>query len=42
MKKPVKTYSTQYPVDKKVKQYYSNCESCNNCNDCNKGNNNKN
>lgn len=39
MKKPVKDYKTDYPVDEKMKQYYGNCETCNQCNDCNDGNN---
>ena len=35
MKKPVKDYKTEYPVDEKMKQYYGNCESCNECNNGN-------
>ena len=32
MKKPVKEYKTNYPVDTSVEMYYGNCETCNNCN----------
>ncbi len=29
MKKPVKDYKVDYPVDDSLKQYYGNCENCN-------------
>lgn len=37
LKKPIIEYSTQYPSDPILKNYYGNCETCNTCNTCSNG-----
>ncbi|MDD5901683.1 MAG: hypothetical protein PUC73_12410 [Lachnospiraceae bacterium] len=33
MKKPLKEYEIEYPIEETMNNYYGNCESCNSCNE---------